>query len=97
MPAALVLLMLYRRAPVTLWRMAALTPMFVLGLILALNTAQLEQHNVGAVGVDFDFSVVERCLIASKALLFYPWKMLWPAPLIFVYPRWIIDSSSAAS
>ena len=97
LPAALVLLMLYRRVPVTLWRMAALTPMFVLGLLMALNTVQLEKQSVGAVGVDFDFSVVERCLIASKALLFYPWKMLWPGPLIFIYPRWIIDSSSAAT
>jgi len=67
--------------------------MFVIGLLLALNTARLEQHNVGAVGADFDFSILDRCLIASKALLFYPWKMAWPEPLIFIYPRWTIDAA----
>src|SRR5262249_4084136 len=67
-------------------------PMFIVGLALALNTAAIEREHVGAEGPAFAFSFADRVLIASKWLLFYPWKLLWPVNLIFVYPRWNIDA-----
>ena len=51
----------------------------------------MEQWHIGAVGPDFDLSFVQRCLIAGRAPWFYAGKLLWPHPLIFVYPRWRID------
>src|SRR5690606_13156591 len=94
LPAALLLMMLWLRKPLTLRRLAPLTPFFVLGLVLALHTAHLERQHVGAEGEDFAFSFAQRLLIASNALLFYPSKLLWPHPIIFVYPRWEIDTTS---
>jgi len=92
LPAALILVMLYRRRPLTLRRLLPLAPLFIIGLVAALHTAHLEKVNVGAEGAEFDYTFIERCLIASRALLFYPWKLLWPHPLVFMYRQWTIDA-----
>ena len=91
LPAALVLVMVARRQRLGVRRLLPLAPMVVVGLAAALHTAHLERTSVGAVGAAFDFSFVERCLIAARALLHYPFKLLAPWPLVFTYPRWTID------
>jgi protein O-mannosyl-transferase len=96
LPAALVLVMLWLRQPITLKRLLPLAPMFIVGFALAMHTAYLERRLVGAVGDEFAFSFMERTIIASNGLLFYPWKLLWPHPLMFIYPRWAIDASDPA-
>jgi tetratricopeptide (TPR) repeat protein len=42
----------------------------------------------------FGFSLPERALIASRALVFYAGKLLWPAGLLPIYPRWTIDTGA---
>ncbi|MBT8486698.1 MAG: glycosyltransferase family 39 protein [Phycisphaerae bacterium] len=91
LPAALVLVMLFQRRPLTARRLLPLVPLFAIGLVAALNTAHLERVSVGAVGAAFDADAIDRTLVASRALLFYPTKILWPWPLMFIYPRWSID------
>jgi tetratricopeptide (TPR) repeat protein len=61
-----------------------------------LHTSHLERTHVGAAGPEWDFSPLERLLIAGRAAWFYLWKLCWPHPLIFVYPRWTLDAASAA-
>ena len=34
----------------------------------------------------------ERVAVAGDAFWFYPGKLLWPYPLLTVYPRWVIDA-----
>ncbi|MCZ6837362.1 MAG: tetratricopeptide repeat protein, partial [Planctomycetota bacterium] len=97
LPAALILMHLYRRQPLTKGRLATLTPMFIIGLIAAFNTARIEREHVGAEGLAFDLSILDRTLVASKALLFYPGKIVWPQPLIFIYPRWTIPPGNPLS
>lgn len=96
LPAALILMMLWQRKPLSIARLAPLAPFFAIGLLLALNTAHIERVHVGAEGVPFDFSIADRFIIASRALLFYPAKLLWPWPLMFIYPRWVIDDAQAS-
>ncbi|MHC4414128.1 MAG: tetratricopeptide repeat protein [Planctomycetota bacterium] len=97
LPAALVLAMLHLRRPLTRTRLALLLPFVVIGLGFALNTAHVERANVGAVGPEFEFTVAERLLIATRALLFYPFKLLAPTSLTFIYPRWAINAAAPAA
>jgi len=41
----------------------------------------------------FHFTAIEKILIAGRAMGFYLFKLIWPFPLMAVYPLWIIDSS----
>jgi tetratricopeptide (TPR) repeat protein len=94
LPAALILMMLWQRKGMTAWRLVPLIPLLVIGLLLALNTANIEREHVGAFGEDFEFSAADRLIIASRALLFYAGKIIWPWPIIFTYERWSIDDSN---
>jgi hypothetical protein len=73
---------------------AALVPFFVAGLALAVLTIWMEKTFVGASGQEFELSAIERVLIAGRALWFYAGKLVWPAPLVFYYPRWTIDAGT---
>ena len=91
MPAVVLVLLWWKRR--LHWQSAvALIPLFLIGLLLAWVTVRVEQLGVGATGAEWDFSIVDRCLIAGRALWFYASKVLWPVPLIFIYPRWEIDA-----
>ena len=54
-------------------------------------TAWIEQSLIGAQGADFNYTIVERILIAGRVIWFYLGKLIWPLDLIFVYPRWQVS------
>lgn len=91
LPAVLFLLVWWKRPRLKMTDVIPLVPMFVMGVVLGLVTVLFEKHFVGAQGAEFDFSPIDRFLIAGRALWFYATKLLWPDPLIFFYPRWVID------
>ena len=97
LPVALALMIVWRDSALTLRRVLPLLPMFIVGAVAGLHTAHLEMVRVGAVGPEFDFSLIERVLIAARAILFYPAKLIVPSHLIFTYPRWEIDVGSPSS
>lgn len=92
LPAALLLLIWWRRGRIRPKEIALLAPFFVLGLFSGLSTAWLEQHHVGAQGAEWDYGWIERLLIAGRVIWFYGGKLIWPAELIFNYPRWSVDA-----
>ncbi|HEV2394489.1 MAG TPA: tetratricopeptide repeat protein [Verrucomicrobiae bacterium] len=69
-------------------------PFFALTIGLGLLTSWLERHHVGANGPEWDLSWAQRCLIAGRALWFYAGKLVLPAHLCFIYPRWQLQSHS---
>ena len=93
LPAAMLLVLWWKRGGVKGRELAALAPFLALGLAMGLATAWLEKHHVGAMGSEWNLSLVERFLIAGHALWFYLGKLVWPRELIFNYPRWQIDPS----
>ncbi len=95
LPAAICVLVWWQRGRITPRLFAVLAPMFVIGIGLGLLTVWLEKHHVGAQGIDWQLSLVDRFLIAGRAIVFYAAKLVWPAQLTFIYPRWQIDSTAA--
>ena len=95
LPAVILLLLWWKRGRVGVRDIAALVPWFFIGLALAVVTVAVEKTHVGAEGANWAFSFADRCLIAGRALWFYAVKLIWPASLTFIYPRWSIDSSIA--
>ena len=93
LPAAMLLVLWWKRGGVKGGEVAALAPFFALGLAMGLTTAWLEKHQVGALGSEWDLSFVESCLLAGRALWFYLGKLILPVKLIFNYPRWQVDGS----
>jgi tetratricopeptide (TPR) repeat protein len=92
LPAALVVVMWWQGRRLDRQVIAGLAPFFIAGLALARVTKWMEVHHVGAWGRDWDFSFIERCLIAGRVIWFYLGKLAWPAELMFIYPRWRIDA-----
>jgi tetratricopeptide (TPR) repeat protein len=93
LPAVLLLVLWWKRGKVAARDLRGLAPMFAAGLGFGLLTAWIEKTGVGARGSEWAFSPAERVLIAGRALWFYAGKLLWPASLAFVYPRWRLDAS----
>jgi protein O-mannosyl-transferase len=92
LPLALLVVFWWRRGTLS-WRRDALplVPFVVAGAAGGLATAWIEQVLLGARGAEFDFSVVERTLIAGRVFWFYLAKLAWPTNLIFIYPRWEVS------
>lgn len=95
LPAALLLLIGWKRGRIGAREVLPLLPFFAVGAALAGVTVWLERAHVGAVGRDWDLSFFDRCLIAGRAVWFYLGKLLWPATLSFIYPRWKVDPGAA--
>lgn len=95
LPVSLLIVLWWRRGTLA-WRrdVAPLTPFLALGLSAGAFTAWVERSIVGARGAEFQFSLVDRGLIAGRAFWFYLEKLVWPAQLTFVYPRWHVDASA---
>lgn len=93
LPAALLLIIWWRRGRISARDVLTLLPMFCIGIPFGIMTVWLERYHVGAIGEDWRFSFLERCLIAGRALWFYAAKLVWPSPLIFIYPHWNIDGT----
>jgi tetratricopeptide (TPR) repeat protein len=94
MPLAVLLISWWKRGRLGPRDLVPLLPFLALGIAAGRLTAWMEVRWVGATGPDWGFSLLERCLIAGRALWFYAAKLLWPHPLMFIYPRWTIDPSA---
>lgn len=96
LPAALLVIFWWRDGWAGVRReLATLLPWLALGLIGGLATAHFERAMIGATGADFALTFVQRGLIAGRVVWFYLGKLLWPADLIFIYPRWNVDAAEA--
>ncbi len=91
LPAALLVVFWWQRGRLG-WKadVRPLLPWFVLGAAAGLCTAWVERTLVGAEGVAYQLTIVERLLLAGRVVWFYFGKLVWPAELAFIYPRWTL-------
>ena len=87
LPVVLLLIFWAQQKTITVKKVAQLLPFFVLGISFGLLTAYLEHYSVGAVGAEWQIEFWQRCVLAGRAVFFYLGKLLWPARLVFIYPR----------
>lgn len=94
LPAALLVVIWWQRGRIE-WKRDArpLLPWLALGACAGLFTAWVEKTVIGAEGADYSLSLLQRCLLAGRAIWFYAGKLVWPANLAFSYPRWTVDPS----
>ena len=86
LPAALLIHCWWTQGRVTGTDLLRVAPFFAVGLgIAAADMAYYEEV------IDVDFTLTERVLIAAHALWFYVGKLLWPAPLVVIYPHWDVN------
>jgi tetratricopeptide (TPR) repeat protein len=96
LPAALLVLFWWQRGRLS-WRrdVLPLAPWFAAAAASGLFTAWVERTVIGAEGSAFILTLVQRCLLAGHVVWFYLGKLLWPAGLAFMYPRWDLDAGDA--
>jgi len=95
LPAALLIVFWWQRGRLD-WRrdVRPLAPFFALGAAGGFLTAWVERTLIGAQGAEFQFTLIERCLIAGRVIWFYLGKLFWPTDLIFIYPRWQVSQDA---
>jgi tetratricopeptide (TPR) repeat protein len=93
LPAVILLLVWWKRGFLRPQDFYPLIPFFLLGLAMGVLTGWMEKYVVGAIGPEFSaITPADRLCIAGRAVWFYLWKLLAPAKLTFIYPRWDIDA-----
>jgi Tfp pilus assembly protein PilF len=93
LPAILLVIVWWKRGRIA-WRdVVPILPLFAVAIGMGATTAWLERHHVGAAGNEWRLTLLEKIIAAGRIAWFYAGKLVWPANLIFIYPRWRIDSS----
>jgi tetratricopeptide (TPR) repeat protein len=94
LPAIIAVILWWKRGRIRFrYDFLPLVPFFVLGVLAGLFTALFERIFVGAAGSEFQLSILQRCLIAGRDFWFYLFKLVWPAKLTFIYPRWNVNGA----
>jgi hypothetical protein len=93
LPVILLVLAWWKRGTLEKRDVLPLVPFLLIGAVMASVTPYLERVQVGASGSEWNLTLVDRVLIAGRAIWFYLWKLFLPVHLVFSYPRWSVDPS----
>jgi tetratricopeptide (TPR) repeat protein len=93
LPVVLALCVWWRRGRIQWGDVAALAPFALISALASVWTIWEQKFHAGASGPEWVQTWPERLIIAGRAIWFYLGKLIWPHPLIFIYPRWEINSS----
>ncbi|HUT23023.1 MAG TPA: hypothetical protein VM492_01635 [Sumerlaeia bacterium] len=95
-PLAMLLLVWWKKGKADLRNVLAIGSLVVLAVGISVAdmafTARVQAATQGG-RFELGFSFPERVLLAARALCFYASKVLWPANLMTIYPRWNIAMS----
>ena len=96
LPAVLALCLWWQNRRPHAHEILALVPFIALSGAASLWTIWEQKFHSGAVGAEWAQSFSERLAIAGRDVPFYLGKLVWPHPLIFIYPRWTIPAPPTA-
>ncbi|MFV1994699.1 MAG: tetratricopeptide repeat protein [Verrucomicrobiales bacterium] len=88
LPVILIIAKLAQRRPFEKRDLVQLAPFFLLSLLAAGGAIWFEEHVIGSSGPLFSRSLAEKFVVAGRIPFFYLLKILFPHPMIFMYPRW---------
>jgi tetratricopeptide (TPR) repeat protein len=94
LPAALLVVVWWQRGTIE-WRrdVRPIVPLLALGVAGGILTSWVERTQIIGAAQSFSaLGLVERVLVAGRAMWFYLAKLAWPTDLAFIYPRWTIDA-----
>ena len=87
LPVALLIWHWWQQGRVTSADLLRLVPFGVVGLVITVGDLSFYQSREA---LSLDYPLIERALIAARALWFYAGKLLWPSELAVIYPLWDI-------
>ena len=92
LPIVLALCVWWRRGRIGWKDGVPLAPFLLISAFASAWTIWEQKFHASAVGPEWTQTWPERLIIAGRATWFYLGKLVWPHPLIFIYPRWEIHS-----
>jgi len=94
LPVALLIWHWGKQGRVTGADVARVAPLLLVGLCLIAADLAFYKHRDPTA---FDYSPLERALIAGQALWFHAGKLVWPAGLSVIYPKWEVGTGNATA
>ncbi|MBN2294755.1 MAG: tetratricopeptide repeat protein [Pirellulales bacterium] len=95
LPFVILVILWWKHGRINRANLLHLSPFLAIAVAMWLLTVFMQKPVAGAVGSAWDLSPLGRLLAATHAVWFYAWKVIWPRPLVFIYPLWNIDTSQA--
>jgi tetratricopeptide (TPR) repeat protein len=92
LPVVLALCVWWQTGRIRRRDLSALVPFVLISAVASVWTILEQKFHAGAIGTEWAQTWPERLIITGRAIWFYLVKLVWPHPLIFIYPRWEIDS-----
>ena len=93
LPAVLLVVLWWKHGRLTRRELACVAPFAVLAFLAIVVHSMVQGSadvpHLAARGT----SITSSAIVAGRSFWFYAGKLLWPDPLVFIYPRWEIRSS----
>ncbi len=93
LPVVLALCLWWREGGIKQRDLRLFFPFVLISLLASGWTIWEQKFHSHATGAEWVQTPLQRILISADAIWFYLLKLIWPHPLIFIYPRWNIDPS----
>lgn len=94
LPTVLLVVLWWKREKINRQDLAALAPFFLLGAAMGILTMHFEAAFLNTQSPEWHLSLIQRFLLAGRAVWFYAGKMIWPHPVMIIYPLWQINASA---
>lgn len=96
LPFTLLVICWWKRGAIS-WKrdLLPLIPFIALSVAMGVVTIIIERMMMNDDKTIIRLTFAERFLLAGRAVWFYLAKLIWPANLIFIYPKWSLDARAA--